>query len=149
MDTELGASGEAVNATDSPLGGEAGDRDEEVERLVPDRGNPGFLDRGVSGGEAGDECGEAVAVHEFAAGLSGELGEPVAVGLQLGELVGSGLGGPSGLAPADLGAFGTGGLGGYSVGAGFSGDVLGGIGAGLTALGPGVDRERLAAGEGD
>ena len=130
---------QAVDPAEAPLGGQAGDGDEEVERVVPEGRGPGLGDRGVLRGEAGDERVEAVAVDDLAAGLLRRGLEVVAVGLQPGELVGGGLGGPAGLALADGAAVGGGRGGDDPIGAGLLGDVGGRVGPGLAAVGLGVE----------
>ena len=73
--------------------------------------------------------------------------EGVAVGLEPGEFVGGGLGGPARLAPAHGAAVG-GGRGGHDpVGPGLAGDVGGRVGAGLAAVGLGVEGQFPAAGQ--
>ena len=82
-----------------------------------------------------------VAVDDLAAGLRGDRLQELAVGLEPGELVGRGLGGPAGLALAD-GAAVRGGRGrDDAIGAGLLGDVGGRVGAGLAAVGLGVERQ--------
>ena len=65
--------------------------------------------------------------------------EELPVGLEAGELVGGGLGGPAGLALADGAAVGGGRGRDDAIGAGLLGDVGGRVGAGLAAVGLGVE----------
>ena len=85
---------------------------------------------------------EPVAVDDLAAGLRGDRLEEFAVGLEPGELVGGGLGGPAGLALADGAAVGRGRGGEHPIGARLLGDVGRRVGAGLAAVGLGVEGER-------
>ena len=116
---------------------------------MPQGGGPRLGDRRVPRGEAGDERVEAVAVDELALGLRGDRLQELAVGLEAGELVGRGLGGPAGLALADGAAVGGGRGRDDAVGAGLLGDVGRRVGAGLAAVGLGVERQVVAAGQGD
>ena len=90
-----------------------------------------------------------VAVDDLALGLRGDRLEELAVGLEAGELVGRGLGGPAGLALADGAAVGRGRGGDDPVGAGLLGDVGRRVRAGLAAVGLGVEGQVVAARQGD
>ena len=84
-----------------PIRRQAGDGDQEIKRLVPERRSPRLGDRGTARGEAGDERGKAVAVDDLALGLGRDRFQEFAVGLEAGELVGRGLSRPAGLSLAD------------------------------------------------
>src|SRR4051812_3275599 len=66
------SSSQPIHTTQAPFGGQADDRDQKIERVVPERRRPGLGNRGVPGGKSRDECGKILAVDDFSFGLGGQ-----------------------------------------------------------------------------